>query len=127
VVIWDLRKQNIVATLYPPFESMCQLSNVDLMGKKPKTVFSLTFDPSGRILACGTFSNEIHIIAVKNPEQVVKLSDSMINNVDNSKKDHGKICGLLWDGNRPSLISCSETENNIKFWSIPKYRNDRKN
>jgi len=125
VVIWDLRKQNVVATLYPPFESMCQLSNVDIMGKKPKTVYSLTFDPSGRFLACGTFSNEILMIAVKNPEQVVTLTDSMINNVNNSKTNHGKICELLWDGNRPSLISCSNTEKIIKFWSIPKYKNDR--
>ena len=115
MVVWDLRKQKIVATLHSPSTSPANTDIVDEVGQKTNGVYALTFDPSGKILACGTSNNEILIMAVKYPENVVALTDREEDDKNNQAKN-GKICGLVWDGDGPSPVSCSDTERHIKFW-----------
>jgi len=141
VTIWDLRKQNIIATHSTPTTPTTNNETDDQTEPnttEPKSngVHSLAFCPTGKYIAYGTSHGEILLspIGKTAPSDntgegpIVLRAEQTPGTPTRRKKKKGvvaasvgpgSVCGLVWGVDARSLASCNDVERGVRFWGIP--------
>jgi pre-mRNA-processing factor 19 len=108
ILLWDLRKQKVVAQISATNE-----------GEEGNSLLitSMAFCPIGKYIAFGTNTGSITIHTGKDWDTKVNLSSS--SSSGSKSKENGAVTGIVWGKNAQSLYTCSDSERNVKLWAIP--------